>query len=95
VNEDGRVTCSVGDDGAGISEQIAEFRPDSIGMGISGMRQRVKELGGTLQLRNTGSGSLLVAIIPIVSRVISQPLPRHKSQEGPDAYSAADTGRVE
>jgi len=95
VNEDGRVTCSVGDDGAGVSEQIAEFRPDSIGMGISGMRQRVKELGGTLQLRNTGSGSLLVAIIPIVSRVIPEGLPSHRSQEGPDAYSAADREHVE
>jgi signal transduction histidine kinase len=94
VNEDARVTCSVGDDGAGVSDQVAEFRPDSIGMGISGMRQRVKELGGTLQLRNTGSGSLLVAIIPIVSRVISERLPSHKSQEGPDTYSAPDTERV-
>jgi signal transduction histidine kinase len=67
VNEAGCVTCSVGDDGTGVTEQIAEFRADCIGIGISGMRQRVKEFGGTLQLRNTGSGSLLVATIPITS----------------------------
>ena len=75
VNEDGRVTCSVGDDGIGVPDQISEFRSDSIGIGISGMRQRVKEFGGTLQLRNTGSGSLLVATIQIASPESSLPLP--------------------
>jgi signal transduction histidine kinase len=77
VNEDGRVTCSVSDDGTGVSDQISEFRSDSIGIGISGMRQRVKEFGGTLQLRNTGSGSLLVATIPIASPTLSLQLPSH------------------
>ena len=82
VNEDGRVTCSVSDDGTGVSDQISEFRSDSIGIGISGMRQRVKEFGGTLQFRNTGSGSLLVATIPIASPTLSLQLPsRNKDAE--------------
>jgi signal transduction histidine kinase len=66
VSEGGRVTCTVCDDGKGIPEQVLEFRAESIGIGIAGMRQRVKEFGGELQLRNTGSGALLVATIPIV-----------------------------
>jgi signal transduction histidine kinase len=70
ANEDGRVICSVSDDGKGFPEEIAQFHPDSIGVGIAGMRQRVKEFGGKLQLRNTGSGSLLMATIPLASSVL-------------------------
>jgi two-component system NarL family sensor kinase len=62
VNEEGQVTGRVCDDGKGISDQVAEFRPDSIGIGIAGMRQRVKEFSGELRLRNTGSGSVLEAV---------------------------------
>ena len=38
------VIIKVRDDGRGVSEHTVEFRPDSIGIGINGMRQRVKEL---------------------------------------------------
>src|SRR6266568_3044907 len=34
------------DDGKGIGGGVMECRPDSIGVGIGGMRQRVKEFGG-------------------------------------------------
>jgi signal transduction histidine kinase len=64
VNEEGQVTSTVRDDGKGISDGVGEFRPDSIGIGIAGMRQRVKEFAGELRLRNTGSGSVLEAVIP-------------------------------
>src|SRR6202022_2683519 len=40
------ITLKIHDDGVGVPSEIAEFRPDSIGVGIGGMRQRVKELGG-------------------------------------------------
>lgn len=95
VNEDGRVTCSVGDDGSGVPDEITEFRSDSIGLGISGMRQRVKEFGGTLQLRNTGSGSLLIATIPPASPAHSPQLPSQKAQEPPDEYPAPYSEHVE
>jgi signal transduction histidine kinase len=69
VSEEGRVMCSVCDDGKGIPQQVLEFRNESMGIGIAGMRQRVKEFGGELQLRNTGSGALLLATIPLVADV--------------------------
>jgi len=62
---DGTVTSTVQDDGKGIPDGTAEFRPDSMGIGISGMKQRVKEFGGELHLHNTGSGAVLEAVIPI------------------------------
>jgi two-component system, NarL family, sensor kinase len=74
ASEGGRVTCSVCDNGKGIPEQVLEFRAESIGIGIAGMRQRVKEFGGELQLRNTGSGGLLLATIPMVVDVAQSTL---------------------
>ena len=67
INEERQVISTVRDDGKGISDRVAEFRPDSLGIGIAGMRQRVKEFSGELRFRNTGSGSILEAIIPIAS----------------------------
>src|SRR5205807_6430247 len=47
---DGQLTVTVRDDGKGVDENVTEFRPDSIGMGLGGMRQRVKEFGGEIRL---------------------------------------------
>lgn len=58
------VTVRVRDDGRGVSAQTVEFRPGSIGIGINGMRQRVKEFGGVLKLENANPGTLLEVIIP-------------------------------
>src|SRR5260370_14604460 len=41
-----------------------EFRPDRIGVGIGGMKQRVKELGGDLQIANANPGTLVEVVIP-------------------------------
>ena len=64
-SEGDEIRASVRDNGKGIPEQIAEFRPDSIGIGIAGMRQRVKEFGGELRLKNNGDGLTLEATIPL------------------------------
>jgi signal transduction histidine kinase len=61
---EGEVTVRIRDDGKGVAEQIAELRPDCIGIGIGGMRQRVKEFGGTLQLVNANPGTLVEVVIP-------------------------------
>jgi signal transduction histidine kinase len=55
------------DDGVGVTAEIVEFRPDSIGVGIEGLRQRIKELGGELLLRKAHPGTIVEAVIPIVS----------------------------
>lgn len=67
---DGRVVSTIRDDGTGLSDRVIKFEPGSIGVGIAGMKQRVKELGGLLRLSNSGSGSILEAVIPI-----AQPAP--------------------
>jgi signal transduction histidine kinase len=64
---DGQIVVTVRDDGKGIPNHISDFEPGMIGVGIAGMRQRVKELGGELRLRNGNPGTLVEAAIPIKS----------------------------
>src|SRR5580700_4056311 len=64
---DNQIIVTVSDDGKGIPDSVADFEANKIGIGIAGMRQRVKELGGELRLRNGAPGALVEAIIPIDS----------------------------
>jgi PAS domain S-box-containing protein len=64
IQNDDQISVTVRDDGKGIGTQIAELRPGSIGMGIGGMRQRVKEFGGELRMENTHPGTLVEVVIP-------------------------------
>jgi len=63
-HRDGKLTVTIRDDGKGVEESVMEFRPDSIGMGIGGMRQRVKEFGGELRLMKANPGTLVEVMIP-------------------------------
>jgi len=56
-HQDRRLVITIRDDGKGINQGVADLQPGSIGVGIGGMRQRVKELGGTLRLENTNPGT--------------------------------------
>src|SRR5882762_6471549 len=62
--KDGLIVVSVLDDGKGIDKRIAELRPESVGVGIGGMKQRAKEFGGELRLTNADPGTLLELRIP-------------------------------
>lgn len=59
-----RLVLSVQDNGKGVSDKVTEFRPDRMGVGIGGMRQRVKQLGGELRIVNTNPGTLVQVKIP-------------------------------
>lgn len=64
IEKDGRIIATVLDDGKGIEEQVVQLRPDSLGIGIGGMRQRVSELGGSLRLANANPGTMVEVVIP-------------------------------
>jgi len=61
---EGRIIVTIRDDGKGIEEQVVQFRPESVGVGIGGMKQRVNELGGRLRLANANPGTLVEVVIP-------------------------------
>jgi signal transduction histidine kinase len=65
ARKDTQVVVTVRDDGKGISDRIAEFRPGSLGIGIGGMRQRAKEFGGELRLRNLNPGTSVEVVVPV------------------------------
>jgi len=58
------IVVVVSDDGKGIEEQIVQLRPESVGVGIGGMRQRVSELGGRLRLANANPGTIVEIVVP-------------------------------
>ena len=65
VKEDNRIVGTVRDNGKGITEGVMEGRPDRIGVGIGGMRQRVKEFDGDLRIGNANPGTFVEVIFPI------------------------------
>src|SRR6202140_3734512 len=69
--KESEVAVTVRDDGVGVPVEISEFRPDSIGVGIGGMRQRIKELGGELLLRNANPGTIVEVLIPMASTPVT------------------------
>jgi signal transduction histidine kinase len=71
--QDGQLVIMVRDDGKGIAKAVAEFQCSSIGVGIGGMRQRVKEFGGVLRLENTNPGTRVEITIPSGSWLSSVP----------------------
>jgi signal transduction histidine kinase len=60
--QDGQVAVTVTDDGGGFDPELAEQQH---GLGLGLMRERVAELGGTLQLTsNPGQGTSVRALLP-------------------------------
>jgi len=66
IEKDGTIFVTVRDDGKGIEEQVVQLRPESVGVGIGGMRQRVTELGGSLRLANANPGTIVEVVIPSI-----------------------------
>ena len=64
---EGKIVVAVRDDGKGIGKKIADLQPDSVGVGIGGMKQRAKEFGGELRLTNVHPGTLVELMIPCSS----------------------------
>jgi signal transduction histidine kinase len=64
-NLDG-VTTAVSDEGCGIPEGVLDHtsRTRTVGIGITGMRERVKQLGGRLEIETGRSGTRVKATIP-------------------------------
>jgi len=64
-----QLTIEVRDDGQGISNDIAPFRPGAAGVGLAGMAQRCKEFGGEFKICNGHPGTVVAASIPVPATV--------------------------
>ncbi len=66
----GRMCLTVQDDGRGVPAEVREGRRGaSVGLGLLGIEERVRELGGSLSiLSQKGKGTLLKIIVPLPAR---------------------------
>jgi PAS domain S-box-containing protein len=66
---DGQVSLEVEDRGKGIPPEKREAMDSggTPGVGIRGMRERLRQLGGTLEINSSGRGTVVVARLPVVS----------------------------
>jgi two-component system NarL family sensor kinase len=68
--EDHRILVEVRDEGKGISlEKQQELNSSGrTGVGFRGMRERLRQLGGTVEIRSDGAGTAVTAILPLRDR---------------------------
>ena len=67
--QEGKVVVGVKDDGIGVDQHVVELGSGSIGVGLGGMRQRAKELGGELRVSNANPGTLVEVVLPVLSQL--------------------------
>ena len=63
----GQIALEVSDNGRGISRELREklLSGQGPGVGLRGMRERVRQLGGTLQIESNGHGTIVRVTLPL------------------------------
>jgi PAS domain S-box-containing protein len=81
----GIARVSVEDQGKGINREILAPGRDTtgLGVGIAGMRERLIQIGGTLEINSNGKGTSVVATLTLKAEARSEP-----AQESPGAEEA-------
>ncbi|MGA8143167.1 MAG: response regulator [Candidatus Acidiferrales bacterium] len=69
---DKALTVQVCDEGKGIplAHRSSMFVGTNHGVGLSGMRERVRELGGTLEIQSGETGTTVTALLPVASMMV-------------------------
>src|SRR3954465_5459191 len=70
VTEDAeKVVLSVKDFGMGVPREVLDrfWKTGNVGVGLAGIRERLKELGGSLEIESNLDGTLLRATVPIAA----------------------------
>jgi signal transduction histidine kinase len=81
IREDDLITGTVRDNGKGIADGIMEGKPDRIGVGIGGMRQRVKEFGGDLRIANADPGTIVQVSVPMETMTHDSQSSNHRMEK--------------
>jgi signal transduction histidine kinase len=71
-SQEGLFTVQVCDEGKGMANVSISHRLNH-GMGLSGMRERVRELGGTLDIQSSKKGTIVTVALPLVHAVAVGP----------------------
>jgi signal transduction histidine kinase len=71
--DEGRIRIEVADQGKGISrERLAEIQAGGAGVGIRGMRERVRQFNGEMKIESNGSGTTIAAIFTLGREVVAE-----------------------
>jgi len=65
----GGICVEVEDEGRGISpERLAEIQSRGSGVGIAGIRERLRQFQGEMKIQSDGSGTTVCATIPLPNK---------------------------
>jgi two-component system, NarL family, sensor kinase len=68
------VILQIRDWGSGIQHWDGRTTlPESVGMGISGMRERITQIGGRLEIQSGPYGTTITAIVPLPGAIRQKP----------------------
>lgn len=74
------IIVKVQDEGRGISpERLAQIQSQGTGVGISGMRERLRHFRGELQVESNGIGTRIVATLPVKQSSTTPPVAKSKN----------------
>lgn len=65
-----QLQLEIRDNGKGIAQEqlrLLDTSAGKIGVGITGMRERVRQLGGHLEIRSSGSGTTVSVVLPLAT----------------------------
>ena len=86
------VVLKVQDFGKGIPREVLDrlWKSGNVGVGLAGIRERLKELSGLLEIESNVDGTILKATIPISSPEMRNDdrSPVQPSPEAPSAFPA-------
>jgi signal transduction histidine kinase len=71
----GEIQLEISDQGRGMSPEIQEkvFAGRSTGVGLRGMVERVRQIGGELQIQSNENGTSVLVVVPILHQDSSRP----------------------
>jgi signal transduction histidine kinase len=77
VHLDGEVLVEVEDRGKGIPLEKREEMASggTPGVGIRGMRERIRQLGGALEITSSGAGTVILARLPVIENPSTKVIP--------------------
>jgi len=66
------LTVQVRDEGKGMprTNGVPAFPGPNHGVGLSGMRERLRELGGTLEIKSSENGTTVIAAVPVAKPMV-------------------------
>jgi PAS domain S-box-containing protein len=87
--DSGIARVSVEDQGKGMNaEVLARAQEAKLGVGIAGMRERLRQIGGNLEIRSTARGTQVIATLPVTRQEghcepAKEPLFQEAMNDGP------------